>query len=549
MTKILGWRALLFLGFVTLGVVPAQARNLTAEQWREDLAVLAEQLPAVHKEPFHTVRESDFDAAVAALHDRIPDLSAHEVVVRMASIVALINDGHTRLTGWLTAPEWGFRWYPVSLYAFEEGIFVRQAHPEHGALAGARLVSIDGHDADDVFEAVAQVVAADNRYGKLADTPRMMIVPEILHALGLVDDMEHPQFVFDKDGARQTVDLPPQSTPHPRLNYDFVPESLGWADARDTTRSAPLWLRHLDRVFWYEYLADERLLYVQQNQVLDSPRDAIANFYDEVFEFVEHNDVERFVLDLRLNGGGNNYRNRPVIVGLIAARKINQPGRLFTIIGRQTFSAAQNLVNEIEKYTETTFVGEPTAERVNFFGDTRAIELPNSGLVVRASWLWWQNHDPRDERTWTSPVIAAVPRFEDYRNNVDAALDAILHGKSFATDSLLSKLEAGALEDATAYTQRHRDDPVNAFRDIEDEINALGYRVLAQGQLERAIQIFEVNVAVHPESWNVYDSLGEALRARGDVEAALANYRRSLALRPDSPTGLRAVEELEQTAR
>jgi hypothetical protein len=130
---------------------------------------------------------------------------------------------------------------------------------------------------------------------------------------------------------------------------------------------------------------------------------------------------------LRLNGGGNNYLNRSVIVGLIQAKKINQAGRLFTIIGRRTFSAAQNLVNEIEKYTETIFVGEPTSENVNFYGDVVRKDLPNSGLRVFLSHLWWQNLDPRDTREWTAPQIAVDVTFDDYGNNRDPVMAAILN--------------------------------------------------------------------------------------------------------------------------
>ena len=44
---------------------------------------------------------------------------------------------------------------------------------------------------------------------------------------------------------------------------------------------------------------------------------------------------------------------------------------MFVIIGRRTFSACQNLVNELDNYTNAIFIGEPTAENINFYGDTR----------------------------------------------------------------------------------------------------------------------------------------------------------------------------------
>ena len=50
----------------------------------------------------------------------------------------------------------------------------------------------------------------------------------------------------------------------------------------------------------------------------------------------------------------------------------------------------------------------------------------------------------------------------------------------------------------------------------EAELNAYGYQVMNQGRLEEAIEIFKLNVDRHPDAWNVYDSLGEALNNQGD---------------------------------
>lgn len=68
----------------------------------------------------------------------------------------------------------------------------------------------------------------------------------------------------------------------------------------------------------------------------------------------------------------------------------------------------------------------------------------------------------------------------------------------------------------------------------EAQLNQIGYRYLFQMQdNDRAIELFKQNVAAHPESWNTYDSLGEAYVARGDNELALQNYQKALEMAPD----------------
>jgi pimeloyl-ACP methyl ester carboxylesterase len=80
----------------------------------------------------------------------------------------------------------------------------------------------------------------------------------------------------------------------------------------------------------------------------------------------------------------------------------------------------------------------------------------------------------------------------------------------------------------------------------EQEINRLGYELIANGELDKALAVFELNVLAFPESWNVHDSLGEAFARRGDLEAAAASYSRSVALNPGNDNGVRALETLKQ---
>ena len=61
-------------------MVRADAENLlTAEQWRQDLHYLAEQLIEVHPDPFHHLPEREFASAVSNLDARIPTLSDHAI--------------------------------------------------------------------------------------------------------------------------------------------------------------------------------------------------------------------------------------------------------------------------------------------------------------------------------------------------------------------------------------------------------------------------------------------------------------------------------------
>ena len=62
-----------------------------------------------------------------------------------------------------------------------------------------------------------------------------------------------------------------------------------------------------------------------------------------------------------------------------------------------------------------------------------------------------------------------------------------------------------------------------------------------QGQVDKAIEIFTLNTKRHPESANVWDSLGEAYVTKGDSKNAIANFKKSLSLNP--PANVKANSE------
>ncbi|MBI5442735.1 MAG: hypothetical protein HY900_16170, partial [Deltaproteobacteria bacterium] len=115
----------------------------------------------------------------------------------------------------------------------------------------------------------------------------------------------------------------------------------------------------------------------------------------------------------------------PFIRAIVQSERIDCTGRLFAIIGPATFSAAQMLADDLEKYTNVTFVGEPTGSKGNAYGDSRKIVLPNSGVTVRASIYYWQEWHPLDKRDATSPQVPARLTIDAYRENQDPALEAI----------------------------------------------------------------------------------------------------------------------------
>jgi tetratricopeptide (TPR) repeat protein len=76
-------------------------------------------------------------------------------------------------------------------------------------------------------------------------------------------------------------------------------------------------------------------------------------------------------------------------------------------------------------------------------------------------------------------------------------------------------------------------------------MNALGYRYLQTGRTAEAIELFKLNVQAYPNSFNTYDSLGEAYVTNGDKDLAIKYYNRSLELNPDNSNAKEMLQRLK----
>lgn len=479
--------------------------------------------------------KADFDAAVKDLNNRIPSASQDEIITGFMRIVAMVKDGHT---GLFPRPYFKSGVFPLRFYKFDDGIFIQGASREYAELAGAKVIRIGKLSADEALKQIGMLAGADNEMGVTENGALFLSIPELLDGLGIIDQTQALTLVVEIDGKERTVEIKPAFTVN-----DLIHPPADWADAAKNT---PLYMKHPGDLYWFEYLKDQKIVYVQQNAVMNKPDETVAQFYGRVMDFVAANPVEKLVIDVRLNDGGNNGLNRPVVIGLIKS-KIDVRGKLFVITGRDTFSAAQNFVNEIEKYTNATFVGEPTAGRPNHYGDGRPIMLPNSRLNVQASTLYWQDMDPRDNRKWTAPEIAATLSSADYKAGKDPALDAIINYSP--SSSLQGIIDSTKNDKDTSNFVREYDafksDPRHRYVETEATLNRIAYALLQQKRTDDAIAVFKLNVRDFPNSANAFDSLGDGYAAAGRRDDAIKAYEKALSIDPNFASSADSLRKLK----
>lgn len=383
-------------------------------RWAADLDHFARRMEQVHWDLYANISQPELQRELSQLKARVAALEDHEVKTALQRIVARIGDGHTTvISGWHGHnPE---TTYPVDFYSYPEGIYVRAATPDYKDAVGKRVVAVGGVDVDAAFDRVAELVSRDNEMWVKFVAPRIFRNPEKMSAIGLAPSPDALRLTLaGGDGRHETVTL--QAVPLEER------ENLVWAHASD---SAPLYLRHTDDLYWFEHLHDINTVYFQYNGVRNKEDESLADFVTRLFAFIDENDVERLVIDIRHNHGGNNFLNRPLIHAILKNERINQRGNLFVIAGRETFSAAMNCAADLDYQTNALFVGEPTGSRPNFVGETSIIMLPYSNTAISCSSRYHQNSFSTDRRMWIAPDLIAELTWADYAANRDPVMALI----------------------------------------------------------------------------------------------------------------------------
>lgn len=411
--------------FRAIVLLPDLSRATRVDGWRADLAALSREVKRVGYAPLLYRTMGAFDSAATRLHDAIPRLTDARIIVEMMKLMRTVGDGHTNILPTMR-PEFRAT-TPMQFYRFAEGLYITAADPRYRELLGAQVLQFGPHTADSVIRALDPLINRDgeNPVWVLQRAPYLMRHLEVLHALALIPSPREVTLSLRlPDGGTRAVTIPADTT-LPNI-WNVQPHPPGWVGLPQTLPApVPLYLRNVGTRFWFEVDSASRLVYCQINSLRNLPNETLAQFGERLFRLVQNNEVEALVLDLRWNNGGNTALALEFLHHVIRSEKINRPGALFVIIGRRTFSAAQNLATYLERHTNAVFVGEPTGSSPNYVGEEEFFLLPYSGIPANVSELFWQSAWPWDRRRWIAPLLYAPPTFEAYRRNQDPAMDAI----------------------------------------------------------------------------------------------------------------------------
>ena len=408
---------------VVMSVSAAQARPSAPATAAEDVRELGLSIAQLHPNPFRSVSRQRFNAEVDGLAQRAPTLTRNELLVGMLRIVALLGprNGHTGLFPADPSHPSPLHLYPLRLYRFADGVFVVDAQDR--ALVRSRVVAIGGVTIDRVFQLVEPLVPRDNDSNLRGLSPMYALTAEVLDGLGIVDADEPASFTLERpDGQRSDVPLSPITGP--RYAGAFADPIFGHYPSVLPAASRPLYLAGSARVLWATKLARGKAVYVGFNSV----RAPTPVFLERLQRLVRGKGVRRVIVDVRLNGGGDNTTYGP-LTSLFRSPVVNRRGRLYLLIGRATFSAAGNFSAEIDRDTRAIIVGEPTGGGVETYADTFPVLLPTVGWYVHIAARYHERKNGRgDRRLAVEPNVRVDLSSAQYFSGRDPVLERALKG-------------------------------------------------------------------------------------------------------------------------
>jgi hypothetical protein len=409
----------------------------TPAEWREDLAHLVGQVRTKHPLPYrYGASEQEFSRAVDDLAAKLEHYSDGRIVLEIFRVFAMLDDSHSEPYWNTIRPELiDMRVVPLRFRHMTDGVHVTQSMTSHRRLLGAKLVEIEGRPVDEVLTTAMEYMSGDNDLRRRTVAIEVVLTrPGVLHALDLCESQDEVTCRLELPNGDDEVvrlgSLDGPSFPPPLENEASVSPRVGewskrrWEHVNDQS-SLPLWQQDRGRRYWFEYLEDQRLLYMRFKRVMHDPAEDFDAFTDRLFEFIERHDVEKLVVDMRKNRGG--YGNIGLrFVERISEHELGRKGRLFVIVGRGTKSAAPVFGLRLELEAEPIFVGERSGGRPTPFGRTFPITLPNSGVAVRCASLVFKLTPVPDPRKCFAPDLEVELSIDAFRSNRDPALQAVI---------------------------------------------------------------------------------------------------------------------------
>lgn len=147
--------------------------------------------------------------------------------------------------------------------------------------------------------------------------------------------------------------------------------------------------------------------------------------------------------------------------------------------------------------------------------------------------------------------LNAYHKYYPSKNHSSVVLPAFYDGLNFIFKGYSKSYRE--VNDIEKFKNHYKELSINhsyEFKPPEELVNRIGYYLMRSNEpsvKQEALKFFNLNAENYPQSFNVFDSLGEAYNNLGNKKEAIENFKKSLELNPDNENALNMLNKLKNT--
>lgn len=388
-------------------------KNKTDKKWLEVLDFLQNELPRQHKNLYFNTSETEYLNKIQSLRNELNYLDNYMINVGIAKIVASVGDAHTAID----IPVYYL--CPLEFYWFSDGIYAVNTTKSDEVLRYKKITHIDGVDIETVIEKMSTMISHENQSYLKSLLPKYLPAIEYLYGLQIARTVSGLTFTYETESGNGCEWFVPSC---PLFKYQ---EQLKVNRVSFHLDKLPFFRKNPDQYYWMEYLKESNTLYFKYNLCKEMGDESVQTFGERLLRAIRDNKTEKLVIDMRNNTGGNSTLLDSFIDALAKCDHINQPGKIFVIIGRDTFSSALLNVYSLKNKTRAILVGEPTGGKPNCYGEVKRIKLEQSCFRISYSTQYYHLIED-DLMPSLFPDVQKEYSIQDYIGFSDPCMEHIL---------------------------------------------------------------------------------------------------------------------------
>lgn len=416
----------IFLSFVislslSVGVMASGAET-SIEDWTNDIKVLANKVNSIYFAmeglKVGTTKES-FNKYCDDIIQSLPDLTQDGRYYELTKAVSMLKDGHANVY------RENYQFYPLKFYWLDDGLYLITTTQDYKKALNMKLIGVGQNTLEEAMSILDPFISYDNLSWKKHTLWYYLTDAGLLSYTGIASSPNDCVFTFADDQGKTFEFLAKPISSSEKITWMRDPEYESRLE-----KNPPLWMSGKGYYFFVP-VTEKQTMYVYYGKCIEDPKYPFTTFMEDLKKAWTKSTFSKLILDMRFNSGGGTPLLFPLVNWVKNNEDLRLPGSFFVLIGKRTFSAAVQNVSLMYKDTVATFVGEPTGQKPNHWGQVIETKLEKTGLSLYSSSRYMKIMEEDPDALYPDTEIQW--NHNDYFNGRDTVVEAILDSKVPAT--------------------------------------------------------------------------------------------------------------------